>query len=171
MKYLWAPWRMDYILGDKKRDCFFCRKLKEKKDKKNLILFQGREVFVVMNRYPYNNGHLMIVPKRHHLGLEQLDDNESKELFDLLKASVRALKACFRPEGFNIGINIGKVGGAGEDHLHLHIVPRWAGDTNFMPVMAETKVVPEYLEKTYQRLRAAFSDLSKGENPRGRMKK
>jgi len=159
MKYLWAPWRMDYILGEKKKGCFFCTKLKEKKDRENLILYKGEYVFVVMNKYPYNNGHLMVVPKRHYLGLERLNDNESKELFDLLRASVKVLKACFRPYGFNIGMNIGRVGGAGEDHLHLHIVPRWAGDTNFMPVMAETKVVPEYLEKTYQRLHSAFSDL------------
>jgi ATP adenylyltransferase len=150
---------MDYILGDKKRGCFFCRELKEKRDKKNLILYQGERVFVVMNRYPYNNGHLMIAPKRHYLDLERLSDEESKELFDLLRVSVKVLKACFHPRGFNIGVNIGKVGGAGETHLHLHVVPRWAGDTNFMPVMAETKVVPEYLEKTYQRLHSAFSDL------------
>jgi len=159
MKYLWAPWRMDYILGEKRRGCFFCRKLKEKEDRKNLILYQGQHVFVVMNRYPYNNGHLMIVPKRHYLDLEQIDDKESKELFELLRASIKVLKACFHPHGFNIGINIGRVGGAGEDHLHLHIVPRWAGDTNFMPVIGETKVVPEYLQKTYQRLHSAFSDL------------
>ncbi len=150
---------MDYISEEKKRGCFFCRKLKEKKDRKNLILYQGEHVFVVMNRYPYNNGHLMIVPKRHCLDLEQLDDKESRELFDLLRTSVKVLKACFRPHGFNIGINIGKIGGAGEDHLHLHIVPRWAGDTNFMPVLGETKVVPEYLEKTYQRLHSTFLDL------------
>jgi len=159
MKYLWAPWRMDYISGEKKKGCFFCRKLKERKDRENLILHKGKHAFVVMNKYPYNNGHLMIVPKRHYLGLEKLDDNESKELFDLLKVSVKVLKACFRPHGFNIGMNIGRVGGAGEDHVHLHIVPRWAGDTNFMPVMADTKVVPEYLQKTYQRLCSAFSDL------------
>jgi ATP adenylyltransferase len=150
---------MDYILGEKKRGCFFCKKLKEKKDRKNLILYQGEYVFVVMNKYPYNNGHLMIVPKRHYLDLEQLDNKELEELFDLLRASIKVLKACFRPHGFNIGINIGKVGGAGEDHLHLHVVPRWAGDTNFMPVIGETKVVPEYLEKTYQRLHSAFADL------------
>ena len=150
---------MDYILGEKKRGCFFCKKLKEKKDRKNLILYEGEYVFVVMNKYPYNNGHLMIVPKRHYLDLEQLDNKELEELFDLLRASIKVLKACFRPHGFNIGINIGKVGGAGEDHLHLHVVPRWAGDTNFMPVIGETKVVPEYLEKTYQRLHSAFADL------------
>lgn len=159
MKYLWAPWRMEYILGEKKRGCFFCKKLKEKKNRKNLILYQGKYVFVVMNKYPYNNGHLMIVPKRHYLDLEQLDNKELKELFDLLRTSIKVLKACFHPHGFNIGINIGKVGGAGEDHLHLHIVPRWAGDTNFMPVIGETKIVPEYLEKTYQRLHSAFTDL------------
>ena len=152
---------MDYIMGEKKKGCFFCRKVKEKKDKENLILYKGEHVFVVMNRYPYNNGHLMIAPKRHYLGLEKLDDKESKELFDSLRASIKVLKACFRPHGFNIGINIGRVGGAGEDHVHLHIVPRWAGDTNFMPVLGETKVVPEYLEKTYQRLHSAFSDLTR----------
>jgi ATP adenylyltransferase len=150
---------MEYILGEKKRGCFFCKKLKEKKNRKNLILYQGKYVFVVMNKYPYNNGHLMIVPKRHYLDLEQLDNKELKELFDLLRTSIKVLKACFHPHGFNIGINIGKVGGAGEDHLHLHIVPRWAGDTNFMPVIGETKIVPEYLEKTYQRLHSAFTDL------------
>ena len=150
---------MDYILGEKKRGCFFCKKLKEKKDRKNLILYQGEYVFVVMNKYPYNNGHLMIVPKRHYLDLEQLDNKELQELFNLLRASIKVLKACLHPHGFNIGINIGKVGGAGEDHLHLHIVPRWAGDTNFMPVIGETKTVPEYLEKTYQRLHSAFGDL------------
>jgi len=150
---------MEYILGEKKRGCFFCKKLKEKKDIKNLILYQGEYVFVVMNKYPYNNGHLMIVPKRHYLDLEQLDNRELEELFDLLRASIKVLKACFRPHGFNIGINIGKVGGAGEDHLHLHVVPRWAGDTNFMPVIGDTKVVPEYLERTYQRLHSAFAVL------------
>ena len=116
-------------------------------------------MFVIMNRYPYNNGHLMVVPRRHCLDLEQLDNTELKELFDLLKASVRVLKASFHPNGFNIGMNIGKMGGAGEDHLHLHIVPRWAGDTNFMPVIGETKIIPEYLERTYQKLHSAFADL------------
>jgi ATP adenylyltransferase len=158
MKYLWAPWRMDYILGEKKRGCFLCHKLKEKKNKKNLILFQGDYVFVMMNRYPYTNGHLMIVPKRHCLNVEQLDNDELKELFDLLRTSIQVLKITLHPHGFNIGMNIGKVGGAGEDHLHLHVVPRWAGDTNFMPVIGETKAIPEYLEKTYQKLHTPFKD-------------
>jgi ATP adenylyltransferase len=159
MEYLWAPWRMEYISGKRKRGCFFCRKLKEKKSKENLILYQGKHVFVVMNKYPYTSGHLMVVPRRHCLNLEQLDNNELKELFDLLKASMRVLKTSFHPHGFNIGMNIGKMGGAGEDHLHLHIVPRWAGDTNFMPVIGKTKVISEYLEKTYEKLRSAFTDL------------
>ena len=150
---------MDYILGEKKRGCFLCHKLKEKKNKKNLILFQGDYVFVMMNRYPYTNGHLMIVPKRHCLNVEQLDNDELKELFDLLRTSIQVLKITLHPHGFNIGMNIGKVGGAGEDHLHLHIVPRWAGDTNFMPVIGETKIIPEYLEKTYQMLHSTFKDL------------
>lgn len=159
MKYLWAPWRMDYILKEKKKGCFFCNKLKEGKNKKNLILYHGDHVFVVMNKYPYTNGHLMIVPKRHCLHVEELENKELKELFDLLKTSTKALKANLHPQGFNIGMNIGKVGGAGEDHLHLHIVPRWLGDTNFMPVLGETKTISEYLEKTYQKLHATFKDL------------
>jgi len=158
MEYLWAPWRMEYILGKKKRGCFLCKRFKEKKNKEHLILYQGQHVFVIMNKFPYTNGHLMVVPKRHCLHLEQLEDDELKELFDLLKTSVQALEASFRPHGFNIGMNIGKMGGAGEDHLHLHVVPRWAGDTNFMPVLGKTKVISEYLEETYEKLRSAFSD-------------
>ncbi|HUL31197.1 MAG TPA: HIT domain-containing protein [Thermodesulfobacteriota bacterium] len=158
MEYLWAPWRMEYILGKKKKGCFLCKEVSEKKNKKNLILYQGESVFVVMNKFPYTNGHLMVVPKRHCLHLEQLDKGELKELFDLLKTCVRILKATFHPHGFNVGMNIGKVGGAGEDHLHLHIVPRWAGDTNFMPVLGNTKVISEYLGETYQKLHSAFLD-------------
>jgi ATP adenylyltransferase len=168
MKYLWAPWRMNYILGDKKRGCFFCQKLKEKKNLKNLILYQGEYVFVIMNKYPYTNGHLMVAPKRHCLNLEQLDANELRELFELLKTSMRVLKTSLRPHGFNIGMNIGKIGGAGENHLHLHIVPRWAGDTNFMPVIGETKIIPEYLEKTCQKLRSALMDLLRKKERPGR---
>jgi ATP adenylyltransferase len=159
MEYLWAPWRMEYILGKKKKGCVFCRKLKEKKGEEHLILYQGETIFVVMNKYPYTNGHLMVVPKRHCLNLEELDNNELKELFDLLKASVRVLKSSFHPHGFNIGMNIGKTGGAGEDHLHLHVVPRWAGDTNFMPVLGKTRIISEYVEKTYEKLHSAFMDL------------
>jgi ATP adenylyltransferase len=116
-----------------------------------------------MNKYPYTNGHLMIVPKRHYVDLEQLDDNELKELFDLLRRSMRVLKSSLHPHGFNVGMNIGKVGGAGEDHLHIHLVPRWTGDTNFMPVIGETKVISEYLKETYGKLHSVFLDLLRKE--------
>ncbi len=152
---------MNYILGEKKKGCFFCRELKEKKEKKNLILYQGEYVFVVMNKFPYNNGHLMIVPKRHRLHLEELNSDELKEFLELLKVAIKVLKTALRPQGFNIGMNIGTAGGAGEDHVHLHVVPRWEGDTNFMPLIGETKVIPEYLERTYQKLHDAFMDLSR----------
>jgi ATP adenylyltransferase len=160
MKYLWAPWRMDYILGKKQKECIFCKKPMERKDEANLILHQSRYTFVMMNRFPYNNGHMMVVPKRHCPDLEQLDDQELQDLFCSLRASTRILKEELRPDGFNIGMNIGKVGGAGVDeHIHFHIVPRWIGDTNFMPVLGNTKIIPEYIEQTYQKLYSAFRDL------------
>ncbi len=159
MKYLWAPWRMDYILEEKKKGCIFCKKPMEKKDKENLILFQSDDAFVIMNKFPYNNGHLMVVPKRHCIDLDQLSDEEFQEISYLLRASTQVLKECLHPHGFNIGMNIGKVGGAGEEHVHFHIVPRWKGDINFMPVLSETKIIPEYLEKTYLKLHSAFKGL------------
>jgi len=163
MRYLWAPWRMDYILEARQKGCIFCKKPIERKDKKNLILYQSDYAFVIMNKFPYNNGHLMVVPKRHCIDLDQLGDEEIQELSYLLKASTQVLKTCFHPHGFNIGMNIGRVGGAGEEHIHFHIVPRWTGDTNFMPVLGETKIIPEYLEKTYQKLHYAFRDLFRKE--------
>jgi ATP adenylyltransferase len=166
MKNLWAPWRMDYILQKKKKGCIFCNKLKQEEDEKNLILWRGKYAFVIMNKFPYNNGHLMVVPKRHCIELDQLDDKEIRELSSVLKASLRVLKGCLSPQGFNLGMNIGTVGGAGEEHIHFHIVPRWGGDTNFMPVLSETKIIPEYLDKTYQKLRAGFKNLS--DEKRGR---
>ncbi len=159
MKYLWAPWRMDYILEEKKKVCIFCKKPMEKKDKENLILFQSDYAFVIMNKFPYNSGHLMAVPKRHCTNIDQLSDEELQELSRLLKASTQVLKGCLHPHGFNIGMNIGKVGGAGEKHIHFHIVPRWNGDVNFMPVLSETRIIPEYLEKTYLELHSAFKGL------------
>jgi ATP adenylyltransferase len=150
---------MEYILGKKQRGCIFCKKPLERNHKENLVLHQGRYAFVMMNKFPYNNGHLMVVPRRHCVSLEELSDREFRELFFLLRGSVQALKKSLKPHGFNIGINIGKVGGAGEEHIHVHIVPRWAGDTNFMPVLCETKTIPEYLEKTYQKLHPTFIDI------------
>ena len=156
MKFLWAPWRMGYILERKQEGCLFCRKPIEKRDRENLILHHGKYGFVMMNKFPYNNGHLMVVPNRHCHDFEALHESETKELFYLLKTGTQVLRETLHPHGFNIGINIGKVGGAGEDHLHVHIVPRWAGDTNFMPILCETKIIPQYLEKTYQILRLGF---------------
>lgn len=163
---------MDYILEEKQSECFFCKKLAERKDEENLILYQGRHAFVIMNKFPYNNGHVMIVPKRHRLNLEQLNEKEFQELSFLLKISTQVLKSSLHPHGFNIGINIGETGGAGEEHIHFHIVPRWAGDTNFMPVLGETKIIPEYLEKTYEKIHSAFMDLlSKKRGRKGGRKK
>jgi ATP adenylyltransferase len=150
---------MEYILGKKQKGCFFCKKPLEEKDEVNLILYQGRYAFVMMNRFPYNNGHLMVAPKRHCLNLEELSDKEMREVFFLITTSIQILKKNLQPDGFNIGINMGKVGGAGEEHIHFHIVPRWTGDTNFMPVLGETKIIPEYLEKTFRRLHTDFAHM------------
>ena len=159
MKTIWAPWRMVYIRHKRQKGCFFCQEPSQRKDEKNLILHQGELAFVMMNKFPYTNGHLMVVPRRHCLEMEQLSDEEGEELFHLLQTSVRALRTSLGPQGFNIGLNLGKVSGAGEEHLHFHIVPRWAGDTNFMPVLAETKVIPESLQETYRKLDSAFRTI------------
>jgi ATP adenylyltransferase len=164
MKTIWAPWRMNYIHEKKEEGCIFCKKPLEKKDEKNLILYRGKRTFVVMNKFPYNNGHLLIVPKRHCTDLEELNINEFQELFDVMKISTQVLKTSLSPHGFNIGFNIGKAGGAGKDHLHLHVVPRWMGDTNFMPTLAETKIIPETLNETYRKLRSVFEDLKQKRN-------
>ncbi len=169
MKHLWAPWRMDYILKRKRRGCIFCFPPSPETDHERLVVYRGKHTFVMMNRYPYNNGHLMVIPHRHCKDLESLTPSESKELIELLKLSLRALKVSLHPEGFNIGVNLGKVGGAGETHLHFHIVPRWSGDTNFMPIIGETKIMPEHLSNTYQKLQNAFSVQKK--NRKGMKKK
>lgn len=168
MKNLWAPWRMNYILVKEKKGCIFCQNLKEGRDEENLILHRGRHAFIMMNLFPYNSGHLLVIPKRHTVDLEHLSYLEFKELFFLLRVSVLALKTSLLPQGFNIGVNIGEVGGAGEEHVHFHIVPRWKGDTNFMPILSETKVIPEHLETTYQKLRSALQKhLKRNKNEKG----
>jgi ATP adenylyltransferase len=151
---------MNYILKKKETGCLFCKKLLEKKDRENLILFRGTQAFVMMNKFPYTNGHLMVVPNVHCFDLEELGRKETGGLFHLLAIATSVLKESLHPHGFNIGINIGKAGGAGESHLHVHLVPRWAGDTNFMPVLGETKIVPQYLDETYQALWHAFRQRS-----------
>ena len=157
MEKLWAPWRMKYILGEKSSGCIFCDSAETEDDRSGLVLHRGEKGFVMMNRFPYNNGHVMVAPFRHVGTLEGLNDSESLDLMRLLQLCERAIRTVLKPEGFNIGVNMGRIAGAGvEDHLHIHVVPRWGGDTSFMPVLSETKVINEEVERTYQRLRAAF---------------
>jgi ATP adenylyltransferase len=154
MEQIWAPWRMEYILLEKPKECILCTKPKEDNDESNYILYRGGHNFVMLNSWPYNPGHLMIAPYRHISGLEQYTDEELWEHFDIVRRSTSALKKLLNPHGFNIGINIGKTAGAGiEDHLHTHVVPRWEGDTNFMPVIYNTRVLPEALASAYNKLK------------------
>ena len=157
-KILWAPWRMEYIENtDSSEGCVFCDKPAEDSDRENLIVYRGRMIFVIMNRYPYNNGHLMVVPYRHTCDLDSLHAREKTEIFDLLITSRKVLDQVMRPHGFNIGMNLGRVAGAGiDDHLHFHILPRWNGDTNFMPLIGHAKVVSEGLDCTWEKLSQAF---------------
>ena len=155
MERLWAPWRSEYIYGGKReRGCLFCRLYRSRDDVANLVVARGRLGFVALNRFPYNNGHLMVAPVRHVATPERLTAAEARELWELAARSVRALKQALRPQGFNLGANLGRVAGAGvAGHLHLHVVPRWNGDTNFMPVTGQTKVISEHLVATAARLR------------------
>ncbi|MGQ9570884.1 MAG: HIT family protein [Thermodesulfovibrionales bacterium] len=160
MKVLWAPWRMAYILSDKDQGCIFCEYPKQdsKKDRENLILFRSSNTFVIMNRYPYNNGHLMIAPYLHSTSLEGLSDEALIDFMKVTQRAINVLKKVMMPEGFNIGINIGRIAGAGmESHVHLHMVPRWAGDTSFMTVLDEVRVIPEHIMDTYDKLFAVFN--------------
>jgi ATP adenylyltransferase len=159
MKQLWAPWRTEYITAKKSGECIFCT-AKSKGPKDGLVLFDGSLSLVMLNKFPYNIGHLMVSPLRHVSKLEELTPEESIDLFRLLRHSAATLSQAFNPEGFNIGMNIGKAAGAGVDgHLHLHIVPRWEGDTNFMPFLSETKVISEHIEKTYTKLKPLFERI------------
>ncbi|MBI5167265.1 MAG: HIT domain-containing protein [candidate division NC10 bacterium] len=153
MLTLWAPWRMEYIAGDKSSGCILCEKPKEGRDSENFILFRGEAVFIIMNIFPYNSGHLLIAPYRHIDTLALLTKEEAAELMAFAQKSEKVLKETLKAEGFNLGINLGKAAGAGiEGHIHLHVVPRWNGDTNFMPILGETKVIPEYLSSIYLKL-------------------
>ncbi len=159
MDALWAPWRMEFILQDKSGECIFCTRPKEKdRLRENLIVATGQHSFVILNKYPYNNGHLMVVPYRHTVELSELTPEEVLELHGFLTRSVQVLREQCHPDGFNMGVNLGKAAGAGiEHHLHYHLVPRWNGDTNFMPVLADTHSMPEHLRVTYDRLQPHFS--------------
>lgn len=157
MEQLWAPWRIQYVTRPKETGCILCQKPKENKDETNFILHRSQNNFIILNAFPYNPGHLMIAPYRHIANLQDLSDDEVTDHFNLVKKSLALLKEILNPDGFNIGLNIGKVAGAGiEEHLHTHIVPRWQGDVNFMPVLSNTRVISEELAATYKKLRVAI---------------
>lgn len=160
---LWAPWRMQYVseAGKPSGECIFCEKPATDDDAGNLIVWRGAQCYVILNLYPYSSGHLMIVPYRHTPDLTSLTDAEWQEMGALMRLCVRALEREYHPDGFNIGFNLGRAAGAGiEAHLHLHIVPRWHGDTNFMATIGETRVLPESLEQTRARLANALQEVS-----------
>ena len=163
MDVLWAPWRMEYILSDQKEaGCIFCPGPDRDLDEARVILHVGTHSMVMMNRYPYINGHLLVAPCRHVPDLDGLSADEALDLLFTVRRSIRVLRAAMRPEGFNVGINLGRVAGAGvEEHLHFHLVPRWNGDTNCMTVLGEVRVIPEHLQETYRKLKPLF------ENPGG----
>lgn len=155
---LWAPWRIEYIHSEKTNDCFLCQIFAGKDDRENLLLFRGKTCAVVMNRYPYNSGHIMVAPYRHTAALDDLSPEENLEIAALTARAVAVLREVMSPQGFNIGINLGEAAGAGlKDHLHQHIVPRWTGDTNFMPVLGGPRVIPESLTATYNLLYKPFN--------------
>jgi len=158
MNHLWSPWRMEYIENNnKKAGCVFCNAQTVSDGGENLIAFRGEHSFVILNRYPYTSGHLMVIPFGHLPNLEELDAKTRAEMMELTSRCTTVLKNIYKPQGFNVGVNIGEAAGAGvAGHVHIHIVPRWKGDTNFMSTVGETRVLPEALEDTYQRVKAAF---------------
>jgi len=154
---MWAPWRMEYILGDKEEGCIFCKALSEQDD---LTLYKGKTTMVVMNKFPYINGHLLVAITRHVSTLHELDKEEMRDLLLTVEQSLGILKKIIGPDGFNVGLNLGKVAGAGvEEHLHFHIVPRWFGDTNALTVFADVRVIPEHILTTYNNLKPHFDKL------------
>jgi len=158
VNHIWAPWRMGYVTAEQPKGCIFCTKPKSGDDEASQILHRGELVFIMLNAFPYNTGHLMIAPFRHVSDPLELEAQESSELLYGIRIALEVLRSAFSPEGFNIGVNVGHVAGAGyAEHLHIHVVPRWSGDTNFMAVSADTRVVPEALAETYRRLREALA--------------
>jgi len=159
MKVLWAPWRMGYVLSNQNDNgCVFCPGKNRQNDEKRLILWLGPLTLVMMNKFPYNNGHLLVAPVRHVPGLGHLSDEEALDLLLTVRKSIELLKENMNPEGFNVGLNLGHVAGAGmEDHMHFHIVPRWKGDTNYMTVLGDVRVIPEHIRETYRKLLPVFN--------------
>lgn len=160
MKRLWTPWRMKYLEGKRPEGCVFCQKIAESDDAKNHILYRGKHACVMLNLYPYNSGHVMIIPYAHAGRLADLSMDVQTEMLVLLNKSLEVLQRALSPEGFNIGVNLGRAAGAGiDEHVHVHAVPRWTGDTNFMAIFAETRVVPEWLDDTYRKLKPIFDEV------------
>jgi ATP adenylyltransferase len=159
MQQLWAPWRMEYITREQTTGCLFCRVIENPNDKDaELVVWRPQGAIVLLNRFPYNSGHVMVAPVAHEGELDNLDDAQTTDLMRALKRTITVLRETLKPEGFNIGANTGRAAGAGiPDHVHLHVVPRWNGDTNFMPVLAEVKVINEHLLQTAAKLRKAFA--------------
>lgn len=157
MDNIWAPWRIKYILGKKPEGCIFCNTVKAGDDESNFILWRSTHNYIIMNIYPYNPGHLMIVPYLHTPTLEELPDDVSLDLMKTTQKALSVLREVLNPDGFNLGLNLTKSGGAGiEEHVHLHIVPRWTGDTSFITVLSDVRVIPEHLKATYKKLSPYF---------------
>ena len=155
---LWAPWRHEYIKGPKGGECIFCVGPDSGDDRAKYVVRRGEHCFAILNKYPYNNGHLMVAPFRHVPSIEELNEAELLELMTLTQESLAALREAYQPEGFNLGVNQGKIAGAGvEDHVHMHVVPRWGADTNYMPVIGDTRVLPQSLDDSFDDITRAFS--------------
>jgi len=164
--HLWAPWRMGYVSAEQPEGCIFCTKPAAGDDEANQILHRGDLVFIMLNAFPYNSGHLMIAPFRHVGDPLEMEPQESSELLYGIRIAIEVLRESLSPDGFNVGMNVGRVAGAGyADHLHVHVVPRWSGDTNFMAIMADTRIVPEALADTYRRLKEALDRREHSQSP------
>jgi ATP adenylyltransferase len=159
MKRIWAPWRIEYIKSEKAAGCFLCDNPKQDRDAANYLLYRGKHNFIIMNRYPYNPDHLLVAPYRHIATPEELNEAERLEHYNLIVWCVTVLREHAKPAGFNIGMNLGRAAGAGvDDHIHSHIVPRWNGDTNFMPMLADVRVLPQALDELYEELKDKFKN-------------
>ena len=161
MNHLWSPWRMEYIENNNKEEgCVFCKAQAMEDGPENLIAHRGKLAYVILNRFPYTSGHLMVIPFQHVSSLEELDPSTRAEMMELTSRCTTVLKDIYRPQGFNVGVNMGEAAGAGVlGHVHIHIVPRWRGDTNFMSSVGGVRVLPEALEVTYQRIKNGFQTL------------
>ena len=157
---IWAPWRLEYVKDaskDNEDECIFCAKPGEDDDEASLIVHRGERCFVILNKFPYTNGHLMVAPYEHSPALQELDPETVTEMMSLAQVAMRRLEQVYSPQGYNLGVNQGRIAGAGvEGHIHLHVVPRWGGDTNFMPVLGDTRVMPQTLKDSYAALRGGF---------------